>query len=815
MGAAVRLRQGKAPAAAKSLGRPFPAPPPRSKVPMSPSRLLRLLLTVLATVATAGTAAFGAIPQAGPSAPSFAGAGEAPLQAGAASGLIRVPVGAPLGGYLRPPVGGEYVGPDPQGEMMDNLPGVSGDGTPEVPLPDEARKFSSPYTTYSPPSRGYYDALTAKAVVLDDGNDVAVLLKTDLIGALDEVAVAVAEQVKQRTGVDIFEGLVLSASHTHGGPGAVANDSVRYFWLAMDAYQPELFDRLVGDLVNVVVDALDNRVPARFGFATGQESRDNALNSFRRSRSPWTPERVALQDLLRRRIGVLQIDEVDAQGNPVKPLAVVTNYAAHGIVFGVENLYFSGDALGAVEREIEASFDQPMVAMFVQSTGGDVSPRADGKPSLQRVERFGKLLAPQVLDIAKGIDNFDTQPDIAAASQRIALNRQTLGYSEGEYPYEYGAVQCNAEEPFKERCLPAPPPGEHDLADNGVAENDSFVPLDTRVTALRIGEAALLAQPGEPLAEYGLQLLEASPFGADNTFIWGYSQDHIGYLLPDSKEDWLLGGTEGTTTFWGWKLGARLVDVNLDLMAALAGAAPAPADELEVDYTSRPYVPVAATLSARPGRAVTKPAAIERFATTTFTFEGGDPVIDLPTVTVERLVGKDKWLAMRRSNGEIINTPYETHLAYRLVSGAHQWTVTFEAPKDWKAGTFRFSIEGVAATAGGTTPYALSSAPFEVAPSPSLEISEVVRSGDVVEATLAYTPRPDNYRLLDAEVPSDRPAPVRQGAVTFVTADGATITDDQPDIEIRDGLAVAVYRASLAGDGITATGEDAWGNTSG
>ena len=775
-------------------------------------RLARLLISVLATVLTAATAAFGALPS-GENAPSFAGQGPAPLQAGAAEGLIRVPVGAPLGGYLRPPVGGDYIGDDPQAEATDAAPtGKADDGTPLAPLPDEARKATSPYTTYSAPSRGYYDALTAKAIALDDGEDVAVLLKTDLIGALDEVTVAVSAQVKQRTGIDVADGLVLSASHTHEGPGAVANDSVRYFWAAMDAYQPELFDRLVGDLADVVVEALENRVPARFGFSTGQESRQSPLNSFRRSRSPWTPERVALQEALRRRIGVLQVDEVNEAGEPVRPLAIVTNYAAHGIVFDVENQYFSGDALGAVEREVEASFDEPVVAMLVQSTAGDVTPRADGAPKLQRVERFGKLLAPQVLDIAAGISNFDTAPDVESVSQRIKLNRQALGYAEGEYPYEYGAVQCNAQAQLPERCVPAPPPGQADVLDNGNAENDSFVPLDTRITATRIGDAVLLAQPGEALVEYGLRLLEKSPFGADRTFIWGFSQDHIGYLMPDSKADWLLGGTEATTTFWGWKQGARTERATLELMAALAGTGPAPADELSVAYTQRPYAPAVPTVSPRAGRIVTQPTDIERFATTRFRFEGGDPVVDLPTVTIERLAGKDNWRPMRRPGGQVIDDPYEYHLDYELVSGVHQWTVTFEPPKDWKADTYRFAVKGVASSATATSAYSVSSRPFAVKPSPSLQLSPVVRAGDAVEAVLSYTPRPKNYRLIDAEVPADKAAPVRQGAVTF-TSGTASVTDTAPDLEVRDGRWVAVYRATLPGGGdVTATGVDVWGN---
>ena len=33
----------------------------------------------------------------------------------------------------------------------------------------------------------------------------------------------------------------------------------------------------------------------------------------------------------------------------------------------------------------------------------------------------------------------------------------------------------------------------------------------------------------------GLRLLEASPFPREHSFIWGYSQDHVGYILPDLK----------------------------------------------------------------------------------------------------------------------------------------------------------------------------------------------------------------------------------------------------------------------------------------
>jgi hypothetical protein len=69
------------------------------------------------------------------------------------------------------------------------------------------------------------------------------------------------------------------------GPGALANNAIRYFWLAMGVYQPELFDRLADDIAAVVIDAPDDMVPARFGYASGQESRPSSPDPFRRRRT--------------------------------------------------------------------------------------------------------------------------------------------------------------------------------------------------------------------------------------------------------------------------------------------------------------------------------------------------------------------------------------------------------------------------------------------------------------------------------------------------------------------------------------------------
>lgn len=764
----------------------------------------------------------GATPTPAPSA-SPAPGGEG-LRAGVAKGLLRVPLGVPLGGYLRPPVGGEYletleafaegsISPF-MDEFLDFLPAQADDGTPLLPIPDELRLLHSPYAKLSPPSRGYYDSLSVKAVALKNGGQYLVLVKADLIAMLDELVQGVADEVEARTGIALHDSLIMSGTHTHDGPGAVANHSARFFWLAADIYQPAVYEALVQSIADVVEQAVRDEamVPARFGYAFGQESYEDPvegtkhLNSFRRDRLPSYD--LDANNALRERIGVLRIDHADGQ-----PLALVMNYAAHGIAFDVENQYFSGDVLGGAERAVEQSFDTPVLAMLVQGTGGDVSPRADGGPVLQRIERFGALLAPQVRRIYDGISEFDTAPALRMVTQRVVLNRETLGYEGSEYPYPWGAVQCYAL-PLA-ACLPAPPPDPWDLLDNGVAENGAFVAQDTRISVARIGSAHLLIQPGEPLTEYGVRLLaraQEQGYAAKDTFVWGYSQDHVGYILAPEQDDWAMGGTEGTTTFWGWKLGARLLDVTSELLRVVDGPDLPPPHEFEIAYSDRlnlalPAVPVPGLLA---GTIVAEPQDMERFTTTSFSWFGGDPIVDLPRATLLRCDATgENCEPMRRRNGEVIDSYFEMHLGYRLVDAQHLWQIDFEAPIDWPVGSYRIDVQGAAQQA-----YSVRSRAFTVAPYPYVHVLEPRRVGDQVEVLFAYPPNPEHYRLIDPQVRSEYGAPVRAGSVTMRIG-GATATASTPRIELREDHLVAVYSATIAGDVETleADAVDQYGNT--
>jgi hypothetical protein len=397
-------------------------------------------------------------------------------------------------------------------------------------------------------------------------------------------------------------------------------------------------------------------------------------------------------------------------------------------------------------------------------------------------------------------------------SQRIILNRETLGYGDDEYPYPFGAFQCGSNENAPEAGLARPAPAANDLADNGVAENPAWGPGDTRITAAQIGDLVLLAQPGETLTELGVRLLndmENKGYERENVFIWGTSQDHVGYLFPAVKADWELGGTEGGMTFWGWKLATRLRTAYGELADALAGSV-APENEFEVNYTQWPVVPTAAKSSAQPARLITPVEDIQRFETTTFSWEGGDPVVDFPRVAMERKDETGKWVPATRSNGEGVAGFFEMHLEYQYATAAHQWIVTFEAPLDWPAATYRIAVKGIAFQ-GENIPYTVNSKGFYVSPATNLLITATENAG-TTQATFSYLAKPKNYRVIDVQSKVDQLQPVRTGKLTFVNAAGDQASDNEESIIQNGDRIIADYSANLTGV-VLITGVDQWGNT--
>src|SRR6187401_1248079 len=108
------------------------------------------------------------------------------------------------------------------------------------------------------PMTGVHDAIHAKALWMETPDAKVCLVTTDLIGSL----VSLRDRIKPEDASD-----VLTASHTHSGPGAL----VQGFWeLAMGKYDPEFYEELAGKLKQAVEQARAAKQPARLALARGE-----------------------------------------------------------------------------------------------------------------------------------------------------------------------------------------------------------------------------------------------------------------------------------------------------------------------------------------------------------------------------------------------------------------------------------------------------------------------------------------------------------------------------------------------------------------
>lgn len=610
----------------------------------------------------------------------LAGCGRAPeapqpgrLRAGVATGPLDAPIGISMGGYRR--------------SKAANDPGS---------------KFAKEF----PASTGALSLPTARALALDDGLTKVVLVRADLPLATVTLQVR-SEQHLHGSGAR----LVLAATHTHAGPGrffrsalSTGTSGLDITALAMDKYDAELEDRLARSIAKVAREALADLRLVAVGHASVEAPE---LNADRRCQNDalYGP---GYRDTAMR---VVRLDETDEHGDPVKPLAALLGYAAHGTVLGSDNTLLSGDAPGALEAAASERLGVPF--LYLQGAAGDVSPTYGGHDGPQALEWYGQTGA------ARAAEAFElAAPKQAPAQGRlryvergVSTTRAGVGYAPREFP-EFGAVGCGlggsaceqALDPKNIICLP--------LSKTGVVQ--------TLVSAVQVEDALLVMLPGEPMTAIAERVREAAPEGIGTVLVVGYAGDHSGYLLEEA--DFLRGGYEPSVTPWGWKFADHLTSETRAMLATLRPP--------QTPFTRQPIPEVAGRRavepSAVPPAVVESPADLERLQTARFRFHGGEAT---PRV----------WLARE---GETVREPLVLRLSV---------TPSYAAAPDAPARTFEWSVEwetlpstplGRYRLHAQAEEYALQSDAFEVKPARAVASAELSAE---LHLTLRWPPHPVQY----------------------------------------------------------------------
>ncbi len=346
----------------------------------------------------------------------------------------------------------------------------------------------------------------------------------------------------------------------------------------------------------------------------------------------------------------------------------------------------------------------------------------------------------------------------------------------------------------------------------------------TTISALRLGDYVIGTMPGELTVMLASYLRSKSPADEAHTILVGYAQGHVGYMLR--PEDWMLGGYEPSVTFGGplqaESIGERLLGLLPLALTPLredgttAGttrvATKVPVDVLPVDDPAPGAGTVPTTIPdhtwARTGPPVqAQPAAqIPRVSgIAQFVWLGDDPQTQTPRVLLERETATQGTFApVTRRSGRLVEDQ-ELVVAYTpnpLQRGTtpqqHVWVVEWQAVP-WLGeagldalgaragvplGTYRFHVTGKSWT--------LDSAPFEVVAGGLLVRTATPVTAGHIAATVALH-APQGWRLLDMDLPSNQPVPLRSAAVTvdLLDANGAVKRTAAVSTDANGGVEVA------------------------
>lgn len=359
------------------------------------------------------------------------------------------------------------------------------------------------------PSVGVHDPLSVRALVLDG----VALVTVDVCG-LHERTIA---QV-QRAVADVVRGCVVLATHTHSGPCIAFG--------RLGPHAGEVHDDVVRAAVTAVHTAVDRARPCRvryretpgLGIATNRRHRDRRVN----------PPAQALVF-------------VDAAGT-IRAWLVL--YPCHPVVLDATNRLVSGDYPAVVRERLEAAAPES-VAVFLTGTAGDLNTGhrvedsyaadASGKRTFAEADRIGWVLADAVLAAA---DRPLTADGVGVHTRAVALAFDRVDPAEADRQRAAWRGEIDAGvDPLRAALLTAWIEWADALLAGAYDHLGDAWPAT--VTALTIGDAALVTLPGEPFLRSAERIAAGA---AGPVLVAGYANGCPGYVPP--VEEYPHGGYE-------------------------------------------------------------------------------------------------------------------------------------------------------------------------------------------------------------------------------------------------------------------------------
>lgn len=355
------------------------------------------------------------------------------------------------------------------------------------------------------PATGSHDPLTVRALVVED----TALVCVDVIGLTPTTCRHIREGC-----VLPADRVVVTALHTHGGPGTMPGQ-------LGDQVDTDYLRRLEEAAIEAINSAHAQRRAVTLHF--GQGSEGTVAKNRRHADGP-----------VDKNLPVLALR--DEAGDW---LAVLCSYACHPVVLGSDNRQWTADYPGFVRQALEQRYPGA-VAVFVTGCAGDLNTghaasasfkaTASAQRTFAEAERIGQELARAVADTELRT--------ISRTQVRASATELGLGFVRREKP-------SNAELAEQWRQEAQADPAKAALLHSWIhwAEHIAGQPLTPRRVRVAILDwcgVPILALPGEIFASTALKLrAELEETGG---FVLCFADGNPGYLPPE--EEYPHGGYE-------------------------------------------------------------------------------------------------------------------------------------------------------------------------------------------------------------------------------------------------------------------------------
>ena len=408
-------------------------------------------------------------------------------------------------------------------------------------------------------AEGVHLDLWVTVLVVEGETETFAILDYDLMIVTVEDSDRIRRDVAGVLGIDP-RNVRVSFTHTHAGPvwsDFLGSRSGREGQELVPGYRETIWSQTLG----ATHEAKAALRPARLAAGWGESN--IAVN--RRLRAP-TGELVVGQNFegfTDHRVLVVRFDDLDEN-----PLAALVCYAAHPIILAYQNRLLSPDFPGVAKRVVEELTGA--ACLYLQGCAGNIMTIEALTGDLGAAERMGTMLGAEAAKVFTGIRTRPTQRRFAG----IVESGAPLGIWVDEplpdrEPF-IKVIERDIEMPLRPTQDPdqaaahAESLSHHflELERSGAPEDQVLdaryrarralisavwarlgrgrTHLPTTLHGIRVDSVALVGFPGEPFAETGVRVRDASPL--QYTHMAGYSNGLTGYV--PTAEEFERGGYE-------------------------------------------------------------------------------------------------------------------------------------------------------------------------------------------------------------------------------------------------------------------------------